>query len=141
MKFAAATNKRRTSAFTLVEVLAALLFMAIVIPVAVDALHVASLAGEVAARKAVATRIADRVLNENATSAEPYISWVKEGRKYDLGAVLVTQQPGSIPMEILSQGDNWFIFHLLSAGDLGNVKRANAHFIPARILPIRRFAF
>ncbi len=71
---------------------------------------------------------AQSVLNENATSAEPYISWVKEGRKYDLGAVLVTQQPGSIPMEILSQGDNWFIFHLLSAGDLGNVKRANAHF-------------
>jgi len=69
MKFAAATNKRRTSAFTLVEVLAALLFMAIVIPVAVDALHVASLAGEVAARKAVATRIADRVLNENATAS------------------------------------------------------------------------
>ena len=71
---------------------------------------------------------AQSVLNENATSAEPYISWVKEGRKYDLGAVLVTQQPGSIPMEILSQGDNWFIFHLLSAGDLANVKKANAHF-------------
>lgn len=71
---------------------------------------------------------AQSVLNESATSAEPYISWVKEGRKYDLGAVLITQQPGSIPMEILSQGDNWFIFHLLSSGDLSNVKRANAHF-------------
>ena len=68
------------------------------------------------------------VLNESATAAEPYIAWVKEGRKYDLGAVLVTQQPGSIPNEILSQGDNWFIFHLLSGGDLGNVRRANAHF-------------
>jgi hypothetical protein len=31
-------------------------------------------------------------------------------------------------MEILSQGDNWFIFHLLSAADLTNVRRANAHF-------------
>jgi hypothetical protein len=41
---------------------------------------------------------------------------------------LVTQQPGSIPNEILSQGDNWFIFHLLSGRDLGNVRRANAHF-------------
>ncbi|BCM91132.1 hypothetical protein IAD21_02996 [Abditibacteriota bacterium] len=71
---------------------------------------------------------AQAVLNENAVAAEPYISWVKEGRKYDLGAVLVTQQPGSIPMELLSQGDNWFIFHLLSAADLANVKRANAHF-------------
>ena len=41
---------------------------------------------------------------------------------------MITQQPGSIPNEILSQGDNWFIFHLLSAGDLTNVQKANAHF-------------
>lgn len=71
---------------------------------------------------------AQAVLNDRAGSSEPFIAWVKEGRKYDLGAVLVTQQPGSIPNEILSQGDNWFLFHLLSAGDLGNVKKANAHF-------------
>ncbi len=71
---------------------------------------------------------AQSVLHEGTTSAEPYIAWVKEGRKYDLGAVMVTQQPGSIPMEILSQGDNWFIFHLLSATDLITVNKANAHF-------------
>ena len=71
---------------------------------------------------------AQSVLNDRSTAAEPYISWVKEGRKYDLGALLITQQPGSIPNEILSQGDNWFIFHLLSAGDLASAKRANAHF-------------
>lgn len=58
----------------------------------------------------------------------PFVSWVKEGRKYDLGAVLVTQQPGSIPAEILSQGDNWFIFHLLAEGDLRALQKANAHF-------------
>lgn len=58
----------------------------------------------------------------------PYVSWVKEGRKYDLGAVLITQQPGSISREILSQGDNWFVFHLLSSGDLQALQRANAHF-------------
>lgn len=71
---------------------------------------------------------AQSVLNESATSAEPYIAWVKEGRKNDLGALLITQQPGSIPVEILSQGDNWFIFHLLSAADLSAVSKANAHF-------------
>lgn len=53
------------SAFTLAEVLAALLFLAIVIPTAVEALHVASLAGEVAARKSAAARVADRILNES----------------------------------------------------------------------------
>lgn len=71
---------------------------------------------------------AQAVLKESATSAEPYIAWVKEGRKYDLGALLVTQQPGSIPVEILSQGDNWFVFHLLSGADLYSVSKANAHF-------------
>lgn len=71
---------------------------------------------------------AQSVLNERATAAEPYIAWVKEGRKYDLGALLITQQPGSIPHDILSQGDNWFLFHLLSSTDLVNVQRANAHF-------------
>ena len=71
---------------------------------------------------------AQTVLNEHASAAEPYIAWVKEGRKYDLGALLITQQPGSIPGDILSQGDNWFIFHLLSSTDLINVHRANAHF-------------
>ncbi len=71
---------------------------------------------------------AQSVLNERVASSGPYIEWVKEGRKYDLGALLITQQPGSIPNEILSQGDNWFIFHLLSKTDLTNVQRANAHF-------------
>ena len=56
-------NKR--GAFTLAEVLAALLFLAIVIPTAVEALHVASLAGEVAARKSEAARVADRILSES----------------------------------------------------------------------------
>jgi hypothetical protein len=60
--------------------------------------------------------------------SRPYIEWVKEGRKYDLGAVLITQQPGSIAGEILSQGDNWFVFHLLSSYDLQALKKANAHF-------------
>lgn len=71
---------------------------------------------------------AQAVLNERSPAADAYIAWVKEGRKYDLGAVLVTQQPGSIPTDILSQGDNWFIFHLLSAADLASAQRANAHF-------------
>lgn len=72
---------------------------------------------------------AQSVLNSSGSSAEgPYVAWVKEGRKYDLGAVMITQQPGSITSEILSQGDNWFVFHLLSAVDLQALKKANAHY-------------
>src|SRR5258708_35553744 len=63
MKIATATNNVR--AFTLAEVLAALLFMAIVVPVAMQGLHIASLYGSVARRKGQAARIAHRVLNES----------------------------------------------------------------------------
>lgn len=51
-------------AFTLVEVLAALLFMAILLPVTMHGVRIASRAGQVGERKAAATRIAERVLNE-----------------------------------------------------------------------------
>jgi len=57
-------SAKRRSAFTLAEVLAALLFMAIVIPVAVQGLRVASLAGTVGHRKTVAAQIGERVMNE-----------------------------------------------------------------------------
>jgi type II secretion system protein I len=50
--------------FTLVEILVALTLMAIVIPVIVQALRIASLSGEVSQRKALAARVAERVLNE-----------------------------------------------------------------------------
>ena len=41
------------------------MFLAIVIPTAVEVLQVASLSGEVAARKSEAARVADRVLSES----------------------------------------------------------------------------
>ena len=50
--------------FTLAEVLAAMLFMAIVIPVAMEGLRIASRAGSVAGRKGVAVQLADSKLNE-----------------------------------------------------------------------------
>jgi len=59
------TRSASASAFTLAEVLAALVFMAIVIPVALEALSIASRAGEVAARKSEAALVAERVLAEN----------------------------------------------------------------------------
>lgn len=71
---------------------------------------------------------AQSVLIPGKNATAPFISWVKEGRKYDLGALMITQQPGSISTDLLSQGDNWFVFHLLSDKDLQDVRRANAHF-------------
>lgn len=70
---------------------------------------------------------AQSVLSRDS-SYESFVTLAKEGRKYSLGAVFITQQPGSIPFEILSQGDNFFVFHLLSRGDLDSLQRANAHY-------------
>jgi type II secretory pathway pseudopilin PulG len=55
--------KRRRRGFTLVEALVAMLFMAVVIPVALSGIRVAAQAGETAQRKVVAARIATRVIN------------------------------------------------------------------------------
>jgi prepilin-type N-terminal cleavage/methylation domain-containing protein len=56
--------KGHRSGFTLAEVLAALLLLAIVIPVAMQGLRVASTAGEVGQRRMIAARIGNKVLNE-----------------------------------------------------------------------------
>src|SRR2546430_15444677 len=55
---------RKRRGFTLVEVLAALLFMAIIIPVAMHGMSVASRAGILGQRKVAAMRVAERVLDE-----------------------------------------------------------------------------
>jgi hypothetical protein len=68
MRFATPTNRpglsEASAGFTLAEVLAALLFMAIVVPVALQGMHVASLAGTVGVRKGEAVRVAQRILDE-----------------------------------------------------------------------------
>jgi len=67
---------------------------------------------------------AEKMKEENS----PFVEWAKEGRKYKLGAILVTQQPGAISDQLLSQGDNFFALHLISSADLDALKRNNAHF-------------
>ena len=64
------TRLRHRGAFTLAEVLAALLFMAILIPVTMQAVSVASRAGMLGQRKATAMRIAERVLNEQIITGQ-----------------------------------------------------------------------
>jgi DNA helicase HerA-like ATPase len=71
---------------------------------------------------------AQSVLGRNLDESSPFVEWVKEGRKYELGAILITQQPGSMAPELLSQADNWFCFHLLSEGDAGTLGKYNSHY-------------
>ena len=66
----AAFANRARRGFTLAEVLAALAFMAIVIPVAMEGIQVASRSGQIAVRKTVAMRIAERMLNESVLTSQ-----------------------------------------------------------------------
>jgi len=104
MKLPLRTSKPR-AAFTLAEVLAALLFLAIVIPTAVEALHVASLAGEVAARKSEAARVADRVLGESLVTTN-WVGGIQSGTItegiLDFRWKLTTQTWPQDPMELLT---------------------------------------
>ena len=60
----------RTAGFTLVEVLAAMLFMAIVLPVIMEGIAIAGRAGVVAHRSREAAQLADRVLTEMVVTGE-----------------------------------------------------------------------
>jgi type II secretory pathway pseudopilin PulG len=55
---------RRSAGFTLAEVLAALLMMAIIIPIALQGMTIVSRAAVMGQRKTAAMRVAERVLNE-----------------------------------------------------------------------------
>ena len=57
-------ERRKTGGFTLAEILAAMLLMAIVIPVALQGMMIANRAGVVAERRQMAARLADNLLTE-----------------------------------------------------------------------------
>jgi hypothetical protein len=71
---------------------------------------------------------------QNVLSAEkmkedsPFVEWAEEGRKYNLRAILVTQQPGAICDQLLNQGDNFFALHLIFSVDLDALQGNNARF-------------
>ena len=73
---------------------------------------------------------AQNVLNRKAVeeAKSVFARWAKEGRKFQLGLIYVTQQPGAIAEEIVSQTDNYFVMHLLNKGDIDALKRANPHY-------------
>ena len=71
----------RAPGFTFVEMLAAMVFVAIVIPVAIQGLTVANRAGVLADRKRVAGQLADRILTELIITDE----WKYENDEGDFG--------------------------------------------------------
>lgn len=73
---------------------------------------------------------AQNVLNKKAVDSGEsiFVRWAKEGRKFGLGLIYITQQPGAIADEIVSQTDNFFVMHLLGKNDVDALVRANRHY-------------
>lgn len=74
-------GKRGIAAFTFAEVLAALVFMAIVIPVAIEGIQISNRAGEVARRKAAAVQLAEGLMTELVATAQ----WKTANQSGDFG--------------------------------------------------------
>ena|SRR5579863_1684072 len=108
MKFQAkirtAAAKSRSPGFTLVEILVALSLMALVIPIISEGLKLSSLAGEVSQRKALAMRIAERVLNETIITGQ--WSQIGQGGNEQAGGVTYHWMLRNEPWSELSRAVN-----------------------------------
>ena len=104
----------RKRGFTLVETLAAMLFMAILIPVAMQGVMVANRTGIVAERKRVAAQLADQILTNAVVTEEwrngsqqgdfgndwPGYNWTLEDAAWDVDALRIL----SVKVEYEVQG-------------------------------------
>jgi len=81
--------------------------------------------GERQANFVVVLEEAHNVLGEEGSI---FYRVAKEGRKYGIGMLYSTQSPASIPMEILSQTENFLVKHLSSEEDIKALKKAKAPF-------------
>jgi type II secretory pathway pseudopilin PulG len=75
-------GRRHPAAFTLAEVLAALVFLAIVIPVTIEGLRVAHRASQSALRQSIALRLAESILEEWQLPGSP-LAGQSSGVAYD----------------------------------------------------------
>ena len=110
--------------FTLVELLVSLALMAVIVPVIYKGLQLATLAGEVSERKALAARVAERVLNDaivtsqaqSATSgvekAGPYqFRWTLKDEPWSqLGSQVALSTAGAVNNSVVNQS----LIHQLS---------------------------
>ncbi len=71
---------------------------------------------------------AQNLLEDVSKSSNIFVRMAKEGRKFNIGMFTITQQPSSISHKILSQLDNFLVFHLLNDEDISSLVRANSHY-------------
>jgi len=62
------------------------------------------------------------------TEANPFVRCAKEGRKFGIGIVAITQRPSAISEEIRTQAENFFAFHMGNSDDIKALVKSNINF-------------
>ena len=62
------------------------------------------------------------------TSSNPFVRIAKEGRKFGIGLVAITQRPSAISEEIRSQAENFFAFYMGNTDDIKALVKSNLNY-------------
>jgi DNA helicase HerA-like ATPase len=62
------------------------------------------------------------------SNANPFVRVAKEGRKFGLGLVAITQRPSAISEEIRTQAENFFAFHMGNSDDIKALIKSNINY-------------
>lgn len=62
------------------------------------------------------------------SNANPFVRVAKEGRKFGLGLVAITQRPSAISEEIRTQAENFFTFHMGNSDDIKALVKSNINY-------------
>jgi DNA helicase HerA-like ATPase len=62
------------------------------------------------------------------SSANPFVRVAKEGRKFGIGLVAITQRPSAISEEIRSQAENFFAFYMGNTDDIRALVKSNINY-------------
>lgn len=73
---------------------------------------------------------AQNVLSEEfvKSNANPFVRVAKEGRKFGIGLVAITQRPSAISEEIRTQAENFFAFHMGNSDDIKALIKSNINY-------------
>lgn len=61
-------------------------------------------------------------------SSNPFVRIAKEGRKFGIGLVAITQRPSAISEEIRSQAENFFTFYMGNSDDIKALIKSNINY-------------
>ncbi|MBI4179161.1 ATP-binding protein [bacterium] len=81
-------------------------------------------------RSVIVVEEAQNVLSDEQvrTSENPFVRVAKEGRKFGIGLVAITQRPSAISEEIRSQAENFFAFYMGNSDDIKALVKSNVNY-------------